>query len=452
MEQFYAESEKLLQFIAQSPTSFHVIKNVEEQLKSGGFLALEEHQAWNLERGKSYYVTRNSSSLIAFRIPEQSYQGFQLISSHTDSPCFKVKELPELDADKKYTKLNVEKYGGMLMAPWFDRPLSVAGRVMVWAGDRIRQVLVNIDRDLLMIPNLAIHMNRKVNEGYAYNAQVDLCPVFGDETAKDSFLKLIAEEAGVDKKQIYGMDLFLYNRQRGTFWGAGNEFIASPRLDDLQCLYGSLQGFLEADTPQNISVLCAFDNEETGSVSRQGAGSTFLVDTLSRMNEALGGSGEDYRRLLAGSFMISADNAHAVHPNHQEMADPANRPQMNHGIVIKYNADQKYTTDAVSTAVFRRLCEYADVPYQTYANRSDMAGGSTLGNISNTQASLRCVDIGLAQLAMHSPYEMAGAKDVLYLKQVSKTFYESRIGISHEGIKIETREQESAFMDKKQNT
>ena len=170
------------------------------------------------------------------------------------------------------------------------------------------------------------------------------------------------------------------------------------------------------------------------------------------MNEALGGSGEDYRRLLAGSFMISADNAHAVHPNHQEMADPANRPQMNHGIVIKYNADQKYTTDAVSTAVFRRLCEYADVPYQTYANRSDMAGGSTLGNISNTQASLRCVDIGLAQLAMHSPYEMAGAKDVLYLKQVSKTFYESRIGISHEGIKIETREQESAFMDKKQNT
>lgn len=437
MEQFYTESEHLLQFIAQSPTCFHVIKNVEEQLTQNGFLSLKEHQSWHLERGKSYYVTRNSSSLIAFRIPEQGEQGFQLISSHTDSPCFKVKESPELDADKKYTKLNVERYGGMLMAPWFDRPLSVAGRVMVWDKDEIREVLVNIDRDLLMIPNLAIHMNRKVNEGYTYNAQVDLCPVFGDETAKDSFLDLIASQAGAEREQICGMDLFLYNRQKGTFWGNKEEFIASPRLDDLQCLYGSLQGFLEADKPQNISVFCAFDNEETGSVSRQGAGSTFLSDTLSRINTALGGSWESYQRMLAGSFMISADNAHAVHPNHQEMADPANRPQMNHGIVIKYNADQKYTTDAVSTAVFRRLCECADVPYQTYANRSDMAGGSTLGNISNTQVSLRCVDIGLAQLAMHSPYEMAGTKDVLYLKQVSRTFYESGIRMSDGGIRID---------------
>ncbi|MDO4322807.1 MAG: M18 family aminopeptidase [Lachnospiraceae bacterium] len=434
MDEFYRESESLLRFIEKSPSCFHVVKNAASQLAQKGFERLWENQKWDLRPGGAYYVTRNGSSLIAFRIPEQPFEGFQLVCSHTDSPTFKVKMNPEMEADKKYTKLNVEKYGGMLCAPWFDRPLSVAGRILVRSGNEIRQELVNVDRDLLMIPNVAIHMNRTVNEGYAYNAQVDLCPVFGDEQAMNTFDALIAETAGIQKEQILGTDLFLYNRQKGTFWGSAEEFIASPRLDDLQCLYASLQGFLAAEQPENAAVFCAFDNEETGSVSRQGAASTFLQDTLKRINYALGNSEEDYLRLTAGSFMLSADNAHAVHPNHQEMADPVNRPQMNHGIVIKYNANQKYTTDGVSAAVFGSLCKQAEVPFQTFTNRSDMAGGSTLGNISNTQVSMRCVDIGLAQLAMHSPYEMAGGKDALYLKRVSELFYRTMLRVTEDGI------------------
>ena len=437
MDEFYAESQKLLQFIADSPTCFQAVKNTEEQLKAAGFTRLYENEAWKLTHGGRYYVTRNASSVIAFRIPKERFEGFQLISSHTDSPTFKLKKNPELDADKKYTKLNVERYGGMLCAPWFDRPLSVAGRVMVRDGKAIRQVLVDVKRDLLMIPNMAIHMNRNANEGFAYNPQVDLCPVFGDEQAKDSFMELIATEAGVAKEQILDMDLFLYNRQAGTFVGGAEEFIAAPRLDDLQCLYGALQGFLAAQDVKNAAVFCAFDNEETGSVSRQGAASTFLSDTLHRICFALGYTQEDYLQLIAGSFMISGDNAHAVHPNHPEMADPVNRPQMNHGIVVKYNANQKYTTDSISASVFCSLCDRAEVPYQMYANRSDLPGGSTLGNISNTQVSMRCVDIGLAQLAMHSPYEMAGKKDTLYLKRVSEQFYRSMLRVCGDDILID---------------
>lgn len=338
-----------------------------------------------------------------------------------------------MEADKKYTKLNVEKYGAMICAPWFDRPLSIAGRIMVQDETGIRPVLVNVERDLLMIPNVAIHMNRNVNDGYAYNVQKDMCPVFGDEKAKDSFLKLIAAQAGVEEKQILGMDLFLYNRQQGTFLGYDNEFIASPRLDDLQCLYGSLMGFLAAKPGRNAAVFCAFDNEETGSVSRQGAASTFMKEVLYRISLACGKSQEEHMGALAGSFMISADNAHAVHPNHADLADPVNRPQMNQGIVIKFNAAQKYTTDAISSAVFRSICDRAGVPYQIFTNRSDMAGGSTLGNISNTQVSLYAVDIGLAQLAMHSPYEMAGVKDTAYLKQVAEVYYSSSICMAENG-------------------
>ncbi len=434
MDEFYRESEKLLQFIEASPSCFHVVKNVEEQLQAKGFTRLYENEKWELKPGASCYVTRNGSSVIAFRIPEHEFSGFQLTCSHTDSPVFKVKMNPEMETDKKYTKLNVEKYGGMLCAPWFDRPLSVAGRILVSGENGILSRLVNIDRNLLMIPNVAIHMNRNVNDGYAYNAQVDMCPVFGDEQAMNSFGDVIAESAGVEKEQILGMDLFLYNRQKGTFWGCAEEFIASPRLDDLQCMYATLQGFLAADHVENAAVFCAFDNEETGSVSRQGAASTFLRDTLTRINDALGNSYEDYLRLIAGSFMVSADNSHAVHPNHQEMADPVNRPQMNHGIVIKYNANQKYTTDGISAAVFGSLCQRAEVPFQTYTNRSDIAGGSTLGNISNTQVSLRCVDIGLPQLAMHSPYEMAGRKDTLYLKRAVEMFYKTMLQISGDEI------------------
>ncbi len=433
MKEFYEESEKLLRFIENSPSCFHVVKNIAGMLEEKGFTALEEQNCWQITPGGRYYVTRNGSSLIAFQIPEREFGGFQLICSHTDSPSFKVKEQPEMQADGKYTKLNVEKYGGMLCAPWFDRPLSVAGRVLVQDEQGIHQVLINVDRDLLMIPNVAIHMNRNANDGYTYNAQKDMCPVFGDELAKDSFGKLIASEAGTAPEQVLGSDLFLYNRQKGTFWGNEREFIASPRLDDLQCVFGSLRGFLEAKPGKNAAVFCAFDNEETGSVSRQGAASTFLKDTLYRISLASGKTREEHFAAVSGSFMISADNAHAVHPNHAELADPVNRPQMNHGIVIKYNAAQKYTTDGISTAIFRTICDRAQVPYQIFTNRSDMAGGSTLGNISNTQVSLRAVDIGLPQLAMHSPYEMAGVRDTLYLERAAKLYYSSTICMSENG-------------------
>lgn len=432
-QKFYTEAEGLLQFVENSPSCFHAVKNVSELLSANGFTELYETETWNLVPGGRYFVTRNHSSVIAFVLPESELNAYQLICSHTDSPTFKVKEQPEMTADGKYTKLNVEKYGGMLMAPWFDRPLSVAGRVLVQTEQGIEQKLVHVDRDLLMIPNVAIHMNRSVNEGYKYNEQIDLCPVFGDADAKGKFRTVIAEAAGVEEERILGMDLFLYSRQKGSIWGAEQEFLSGPRLDDLQCLYASLMGFLAAKPTKNASVLCAFDNEETGSTSRQGAASTFLKDTLRRIHMALGKSEEDYLTAVAGSFMISADNAHAVHPNHQEMADPVNRPQMNGGIVIKYNANQKYTTDAVSAAVFQSICKKANVPYQTFTNRSDMAGGSTLGNISNTQVSLHAVDIGLPQLAMHSPYETAGVKDTWYFEEVSKEFYNTTVQIQKDG-------------------
>lgn len=430
---FRIESERLIQFIEKSPSCFHVVSNTAEELKAHDFVELHETEKWNLVPGGKYFVTRNSSSVIAFVLPQEGLKAYQLICSHTDSPTFKVKEQPELTGDKKYTKLNVEKYGGMLMAPWFDRPLSVAGRVMVLTERGIEQKLVHVDRDLLIIPNVAIHMNRGVNDGFKYNEQIDLCPVFGDADAKGKFTSVIAEAAEVNEEQILGMDLFLYNRQKGTILGANEEYVASPRLDDLQCLYASLQGFLAAEPKENAAVFCAFDNEETGSTSRQGAASTFLKDTLRRIHMALGKTEEEYLAAIAGSFMISADNAHAVHPNHQELADPVNRPQMNGGIVIKYNANQKYTTDAVSTSVFKCICDRVNVPYQVFTNRSDMAGGSTLGNISNTQVSLRAVDIGLPQLAMHSPYEMTGVKDTWYFVQVAKEFYSAQIEFAADG-------------------
>lgn len=436
MNDFLDTSRELLQFIDRSPSCFHVVANAAELLEKAGFTCLSENCSWTLQEGGSYYVIRNGSSLIAFRIPARDFSGFQLICSHTDSPVFKIKECPEMEADHKYTKLNVEKYGGMLCAPWFDRPLSVAGRVMVETEEGIRPVLVHVDRDLLMIPNLAIHMNRNCNDGYTYNVQKDLCPVFGSAAAKEKFMPMIASYAKTAPEQVLGMDLFLYNRQKGTVLGAEEEFIGAPRLDDLQCLYGSLRGFLDAKTGKNAAVFCAFDNEETGSMSRQGAASTFLKDTLRRINFSLNRTEEEYLTAEAGSFMISADNAHAVHPNHTDMADPVNRPEINKGIVLKYNASQKYTTDAVSTAVFRSVCARADVPVQIFTNRSDMAGGSTLGNISNTQVSMRSVDIGLPQLAMHSPYEMAGVKDTEYLRRAAAMFYSMTLRLSETGVAL----------------
>ena len=426
-------AEELLNFIEKSPSCFHVIENMKEELLNDGFVELKEQEKWKIEEGGKYFVTRNGSSIISFKVPCKDFKGFQIISSHSDSPSFKIKENPEMNVDNHYVKLNVEKYGGMLCAPWFDRPLSVAGRVMVRCEDGIKMMLVNVDRDFVMIPNLAIHMNREINDGYKYNAQKDMLPLFGDGAAKGKFMEEIAKAAGVAKEEIEGMDLFLYNRQKGSIWGSENEYMSSSKLDDLQCAYGSFRGFLEGESKMAVTVHCVMDNEEVGSGTKQGAASTFLKDVLKRMNAALGRTEEEYHMALASGFMISADNAHAVHPNQSDKADPVNRPYMNEGIVIKHSANQKYTTDAVSCAVMKLLCEKAGVPYQMFTNRSDMLGGSTLGNISNSQVSLNTVDIGLAQLAMHSPYETCGVKDIAYLIKMAETFYGSAIVMEEDG-------------------
>lgn len=416
-------AEQLLAFIEKSPSCFHAIKNMKEILSADGFAELKEEEKWEIEKGGRYFVTRNDSSIVAFTIPETGFTGYRIMASHSDSPTFKIKENPEMEVDKKYVKLNVERYGGMLCAPWFDRPLSVAGRVIVKEGDSFVTKLVDVDRDLLMIPNLAIHMNREVNDGYKYNAQVDMLPLYGDISSKDTFMKAIAKAAGVKEEDILGHDIFLYNRVKGSIWGANEEFVSSSRLDDLQCAFSSLQGFLKGEKKEYVAVHCVLDNEEVGSGTKQGAASTFLYDTLVRVNECLGLSYEEYLRGLAKSFMLSADNAHAVHPNHKEVADPVNRPYMNEGIVIKHSANQKYCTDGVSAAIFKDLCREAGVPFQTFTNRSDILGGSTLGNISNTKVALNAVDIGLPQLAMHSPYETAGVKDTCYLIQAAEKFF-----------------------------
>ena len=416
-------TKKLLDFIKNSPTAFQAVDEMQRRLIDHGFEVLSEKEYWNLVPGGKYLVTRNHSALIAFCIPEKEGRVFHIMASHSDSPSFKIKENPEIKTDNSYVKLNVEKYGGMLMAPWFDRPLSVAGRVVVRGKEGPEEKLVNIERDLLMIPNLAIHMNREANSGVAYNSQKDLLPLFAAENTDRMLLELIAEQAGVTKEEILSHDLFLYNRMPGTIWGADDEFVSAARLDDLQCVFASIEGMLRAENKKSIAVHCVLDNEEVGSGTKQGAASTFLKDILLRINMGLGRTYEEYLMTLAGSFMVSADNAHALHPNYADKTDPTNHPILNKGIVIKYNANQKYCTDAVSAAEFKELCAKADVPYQTFVNRSDIAGGSTLGNISNTQVPMNTVDIGLPQLSMHSPYETAGVKDTEYLIRVAAELF-----------------------------
>ena len=414
-------TEKLLEFISKSPTAFQAAEEIRRRFLEEGFTELKEEESWNLEKGGKYFVMRNHSAIIGFSIPLNDSRRYHIIASHSDSPSFKIKENPEMAVNGAYVKLNVERYGGMILSTWFDRPLSVAGRMIVRKNGKILEKLVNVDRDLVMIPSLAIHMNRDINGGYHYNVQKDMLPLYSGE--RGSFLQMMAEEAGVRQEDILGHDLFLYNRMPGTVWGSRNEFVSSPRLDDLQCAFASLEGFLQADRKKTITFHCVLDNEEVGSTTRQGAASTFLKDVIYRINLALGGNHESYLMSLAESFMISADNAHALHPNYTDKADPVNRPVMNGGIVIKYNANQKYCTDGISAAIFKELCREAEVPCQTFVNRSDIAGGSTLGNISNTQAAMNTVDIGLPQLAMHSAYETAGVKDTESLIRAAKVFY-----------------------------
>ncbi|MBR6602860.1 MAG: M18 family aminopeptidase [Clostridia bacterium] len=425
-------NRKLFDYIEKSPTAYHAVSHTASILEEKGFISLCESEKWSLEAGKGYFVTRNGSSLIAFKIPSKNFGGFMMSAAHSDSPAFKIKENAEL-ADGNYVRLSVEKYGGMLCSTWLDRPLSVAGRIMVRNAKGFEAKNVDLGDFSAIIPNVAIHMNRNANDGMAYNAAVDMIPLFGDASSKDGFLSTVAEKANVKKEDIISTDLFLYNPYKGAEW---SNFITAPRLDDLQCAFASLEGFLGAKKSKSAPLYCLFDNEEVGSQTKQGAASTFLFDTLCRINSALGGDEEMLRERIANSFLVSCDNAHAVHPNHGEYADKNHSAYMNKGIVIKYNANQRYTTDAVSDAFFRLICEKAGVPVQSYTNRADMPGGSTLGNISNTQVSLNTVDIGLAQLAMHSALETAGAKDTEYMAKALCVFFSSSLKITKEGFEI----------------
>lgn len=428
------EPEGLFGFLKKSPTAYHAVDEIRKKLLDGGFTQLEESSEWKLEKGGAYFTIRGGSSVIAFRIGhELSDGGFMVTASHSDSPSFRIKEHALINVRDHYVQLNTEGYGGMICYSWLDRPLSIAGRALIRRTDkndgyRYESVLVNFDRDTVVIPSVAIHMNREVNNGAALNKQVDMLPLFGGKVIKEeAFRGMIADEAGVSCDELYGSDLYLYNRVPPSIWGAEGEFISAGRLDDLECAYGTLKGFLEGANDECIQVYCCFDNEEVGSGTKQGAGSTFLKDVLLRITLALGMSEEQFRCMTARSFMLSSDNAHAVHPNHPEKTDTGNCAYMNEGIVVKMHAGQKYTSDGASIAVVRGLCEDAGIPHQVFMNRSDMAGGSTLGNIAMAQVSMNCVDIGLAQLAMHSAYETAGTKDIGYLIELSRTFFESRI-------------------------
>lgn len=415
---------ELLDFIQSNPSPYHVIEAQRKRLLEAGYEQLLESGHWDVRPGGKYFVTRNGSAIIAFRIPEKASRGFMLMASHSDSPMLKIKENPEITVEGAYQKLNVEVYGGALLAPWFDRPLSVAGRVLVKTEGGVATRLVNVDRDLLLIPSLAIHMDRNANSGHEYKAQRDLLPLYGGTDA-EPLLETVARACGVEAGDILSHDLFVYNRQAPSVWGAKGEFLSSPRLDDLQCAFSSLAGFLESETGESIPVHVVLDNEEIGSSTRQGAASAFLKDTLRRIAAALGLTESEYLQKLPQSFMLSADNAHGVHPNYGDRCDPVNRPKLGGGVVLKFSGNQKYTTDAVSAAVVRVLAEKAGVPIQPFTNHSDIPGGTTLGNISVQHVAVRTADVGIAQLAMHSPYETCGRGDTAALVGLARTLFSS---------------------------
>lgn len=410
---------KLKEFLDNSPSQYHAVENVKQQLLAEGYTLLTENKPWQLQPGKGYFVVRGGSALMAFRIPEGAPTGFMMSAAHSDRPTFKVKEKVELVGT--YTRLATEKYGGAILSTWLDRPLSIAGRVLVETQEGMESRLVNIDKDLLLIPNVAIHMNRKVNEGYAWNPAVDTLPLVGGKEAAGKLQAALEEAAG---GRIISHDLYLYLREEARIWGIDGEFISAQAIDDLACVFGCAQGFLNAKPGSNVPVLCIFDGEEVGSATVQGADSKLLESVLGRICQSCGW---DLECLLSQSVMISADNGHAIHPNHPEYADATNAPVVNGGVTLKFNATQRYTTDGITAGIFKAVCKKAGVTVQTYYNRADIAGGSTLGNISLSHISVPTADIGLPQLAMHSVMETAGIQDVRDLVAAMTVYYETAL-------------------------
>lgn len=418
----------LQRFLDRSHSVYHAQAQIAEQLEAAGYTHLAERDAWRLVPGGKYYVSRGGTTLAAFRIPKAAPKGFLMSASHCDRPSFKLKQNFELTGP--YTRIGVEGYGGMIVSTWLDRPLSIAGRVLVETESGIESKLLDIDRDLLLIPSVAIHMNRQVNEGYKWNIAVDVPPLAGSKNAAGKLTALLEKEAG---GRILGHDLYLYVREKSRIWGLENEYISSAALDNLECVWGCTQGFLGAGESESIPVLCVFDSEEVGSSSPQGAASTFLPELLERICAALS---VDKSRMLAQSFMVSADNAHGLHPNHPELSDPANAPLLGGGIVLKFNAALRYCTDGVSAALFRKVCARADAPVQSFHNRADIPGGSTLGHISLSQVSVPTADIGLPQLAMHSCYETAATADVLSLEKAMTVYFGSTLEATQTGYTL----------------
>ncbi len=416
-------NRELLDFINAAKSPFHAVSLLKEMLLGAGYQELFDENEWLIEDGGKYFVTKNGSSLIAFRAPFSHAESFLISASHSDSPSFKLKPNSEKKGGGDAIVLSTERYGGGLLSTWFDRPLSVAGRAVVMGNGAVVSKLFDIDKNLCIIPSVAIHFNRDANNGVKIQANVDTFPLAG--LNEGAVLREIKSAVGSD--DILSADAFLYVRENGCVLGADDEFVCAPKLDDLMCAFGCTKGFLFSDDCESIPVLAVFDNEEVGSETKQGAGSSFLRDTLARICSALNFDNEKKARMLAQSFMVSADNAHAIHPNHPEFSDADNAPKLNGGVVIKYNANQKYTTDAISAGVFKALCNKAGVPVQVYANRADLPGGSTLGSIADTLTPVMTVDIGLPQLAMHSAFETAGAEDLDFLIDAMTAFYSTTI-------------------------
>ncbi|MBR0162926.1 MAG: M18 family aminopeptidase [Oscillospiraceae bacterium] len=421
--------QSLVRFLSRSPSAFHAVSALKEELEAAGFKQLKESGPWQLEPGGKYYVIRNGSSILSFMLPESRFSGFHIIASHSDSPSYKIKPGPALVSDGRLIRLNVEKYGSSIDSSWFDRPLSIAGRIVIEEESGLREILVNPDRDLLMIPSLATHLRRGEPAGKTIEIQNEMLPILGSGSDPQLLIKILAQEAAVRPDQIISWDLYLCCRETPRIWGANREFIAAPRLDDLQCCYASFQGFLNSCPQDSVPVHCVFDNEEVGSKTRQGADSSFLRTVLERICYGSGLEQEAFRMLIHDSFLVSADNAHALHPNYPRYYDPENRVHLNGGIVLKYQAGQRYATDAVSAAVVKKICRDQGIPCQEFTNHSDIAGGGTLGNISVSQIPLPTADIGLPQLAMHSCFETAGVHDTEALIRFSKAFYSNPLPI-----------------------
>lgn len=429
-----------IKFLNKSTNPYEAIRSLEEDLKEIDAIYLPENEAFKLEKGKTYYTKRNNSSLIAFKIPNNFCEtnlddlSFNISAAHTDSPTFKLKPNNKIEVLNHYIMLNTEVYGGPIYSSFFDRPLSISGRLYKKEDNKIVETLINFDKDLLVIPNECIHFNRDINSGKNYNPQIDLLPLLG--TKKDLY-DLINDTYKIKKEDILSFDLTLYSRFRGSIIGSDNEFILAPQIDDLECVYGTYKGFKESNPNKSISVFVAFDNEEVGSHTKQGAASNFLKNTLKRIYKSFNLNSEALNIALANSLLVSADNAHAVHPNDVGKTDSLNKVFMNEGIVIKHNANQSYTTDASSDALFSFIMDKAKVKVQHFTNRSDVRGGGTLGAISESQVSILSVDIGLPQLAMHSCVETAGVKDLDYLINGMKTFFGSHILKTCDGYNVE---------------